>query len=82
MQTNFYKQVKVKDAPAGFVFHKIELLNLFAPGSTAQITVDYALTQYLNPLPKEIEQAENQLVFLRAFIFARSDQGIGAPSSA
>ena len=50
----------VKGAPAGFVFHKIELLSLLSPGAKIPITVEYSVTGYLIPHPKEIVQSENQ----------------------
>lgn len=54
--------MKVKGASDGMVSHKIELLNLLSPGQSIRLTVDYALTEYLVPLPKEIVQADNQYV--------------------
>jgi len=56
----FFKKAKVKGAPDGFIFHKLELLNLLSTGSAIKITVEYALTEYLVPHPKEIIQSENQ----------------------
>nr|CAD2177809.1 unnamed protein product [Meloidogyne enterolobii] len=55
-------RAKVKGAPDGFIFHKLELLNLLSTGSAIKVTVEYALTEYLVPHPKEIIQSENQLV--------------------
>jgi len=60
-------KISVKGSPQGFVFHKIELLNLLAPGASMSITVEHSLTEYLVPYPKEIVQAENQLVLYRGF---------------
>lgn len=53
-------KVSVKGSPADFVFHKIELLNLIESEQTYSLSVEYSLTQYLVPYPKEISQTDNQ----------------------
>jgi hypothetical protein len=53
-------KVALTGAPNGFVFHKVELLSLLGPGQTQALQVDYALTEFLVPHPKEIAQGENQ----------------------
>ncbi|KAL3093195.1 hypothetical protein niasHT_022645 [Heterodera trifolii] len=55
-------RVRVKGASSDMVFHKIEFLDLLMSGSNIKLSVDYALTEYLVPSPKEILQSENQLV--------------------
>ncbi|EFO27718.1 ribophorin I family protein [Loa loa] len=46
----------------GFVAYKIELQNAIPPNGKTVVTVEYQLTEYLEPHPKRITQAESQFV--------------------
>ncbi|VDK66064.1 unnamed protein product [Onchocerca ochengi] len=53
----------------GFVAYKIELLNIIPPNDKFVVTVEYELTEYLEPHPKRITQAESQWVFNKFAIY-------------
>ncbi|KAM3725103.1 Dolichyl-diphosphooligosaccharide--protein glycosyltransferase subunit [Dirofilaria immitis] len=56
----------------GFVAYKIELLNIIPPNGKAVVTVDYELTEYLEPHPKKITQAESQFVIYKGNAYVPS----------
>lgn len=49
----------------GYALYKVELLKPMSPGGKASLTVEYHLTEYLEPFPTKITQAETQFVIYK-----------------
>ncbi|VDN00774.1 unnamed protein product [Thelazia callipaeda] len=58
-------ELSKSDLKQGFVAYKVELLNIIPSNNKAFVTVEYQLTEFLEPYPTHITQAESQFVIYK-----------------